>query len=384
MAGKPFVVQMLNSTFGARGQIGFRSQFVKAELDCLGIANRVIARDVALRVAGAERALPLGQLVPRVLNAYRMLVRPSFDNRAYDTRLFEHFALPRFERAVRAAGGAPLLLHTWEFSPRLVDRASELGARIVVDVPIAPSHEVLRLMQAGMSSEISVPRANEREDYVIARADLLLAPSTYVANVLTRMGVAARRIAVIPFGCVLRAPKPPRSPSAKGITFLFAGTLSRRKGLRFLLEAWADPAFAGDRLVLCGRVTRAARELLAAAPAGNIETPGHVDVGRYLDAADVFVLPTLMEGSSKAVYEAMGAGLPVITTPNSGTVAEHGREAMLVEAGDAKALALAMRQLKEDAGLRERLGAAARDKAAEFTWERYARGVVCAYDEDVS
>ena len=96
------MVQMLNSTFGARGQIGFRSQFVKAELDRRDIANCVFARDVALRVAGAERVLPLGQLVPRLLNAYRMFVQPSFDNRAYDTRLFEHFALPRFERAVAA------------------------------------------------------------------------------------------------------------------------------------------------------------------------------------------------------------------------------------------------------------------------------------------
>lgn len=373
------VVQVINSTFGARGQIGFRAQFIKNALDQQGVRNIVLARDKRSSASEVHRLLPLGQLIPRALNAYRLLIDPSFDNRAWDTRLFDTFAVPALRRVLARTGGTARLVHLWESSPPLARVAVEGGARLVVDVPIAPSHEVIRLMQQGLAQDISVSRINEREDATLAMADLVISPSRYVSGVLERMGVPPERIRTVPFGCTLRPSPPVRGKSGATLTYLFMGTLSRRKGLRFLLEAWKRANLISDRLVLCGRVTRAARELLATYAAANIETPGHVDVGPYLDAADVFVLPTLMEGSSKAVYEAMGAGLPIITTPNSGTVAEDEREALIVPAGDSDALMRALLRLKKDDNLRAMLGTAARNKAREYTWERYAQGVVEIY-----
>lgn len=94
------------------------------------------------------------------------------------------------------------------------------------------------------------------------------------------------------------------------------------------------------------------------------------DVRPWLAAADVFVLPSLWEGLSNALLEAMAAGLAVVATAVGGTcdVARHGDNALLVPPGDAVSLAYAIDSALADAGLRERLGQAAR-KTVETSYE---------------
>ena len=79
-------------------------------------------------------------------------------------------------------------------------------------------------------------------------------------------------------------------------------------------------------------------------------------------------------------YEAMASGLPMVVTAETGAMARDGREALLVPARDVLALARALEQLRDDPTLRERLGAAARARAHEFTWEQYGRALVALYD----
>jgi glycosyltransferase involved in cell wall biosynthesis len=88
-------------------------------------------------------------------------------------------------------------------------------------------------------------------------------------------------------------------------------------------------------------------------------------------SADLFVLPTLAEGSAESVYEALAAGLPVITTKSAGSVVRDGIEGRIVPERDPEALAEAIRELTEDRALRDRMAVAARERARDFTWERY-------------
>jgi glycosyltransferase involved in cell wall biosynthesis len=88
-------------------------------------------------------------------------------------------------------------------------------------------------------------------------------------------------------------------------------------------------------------------------------------------AADVFVFPTLFEGSAVVTYEALACGLPSIVTPNAGAVVREGAEGMLVPAGDVERLAAAIERLGGDPALRAAMARAARRRALEFTWRRY-------------
>jgi len=94
--------------------------------------------------------------------------------------------------------------------------------------------------------------------------------------------------------------------------------------------------------------------------------------------ADVFLLPSLCEGSATAVYEALAAGLPVITTENTGTVVRDGIEGFIVPVCDAEAIATAVRALADNPELRRTMSANALLRAAEHTVESYGERLLAA------
>jgi glycosyltransferase-like protein len=95
----------------------------------------------------------------------------------------------------------------------------------------------------------------------------------------------------------------------------------------------------------------------------------------WYHAADAFVFPSRNEGWGLVVLEAMAAGLPVVASdiPAIRGYLTPDRDALLVPAGDAAALAGAMRRLASDAGLRAGLAAAGPAVARRFPWEAVAR-----------
>jgi glycosyltransferase involved in cell wall biosynthesis len=108
------------------------------------------------------------------------------------------------------------------------------------------------------------------------------------------------------------------------------------------------------------------------------------DVPQLLAACDVFALPSLYEGSSLAVLEAMAAGIPIVSSAIGGTeeLIEDGRSGLLVPPGDAPALAAAMRRLLEDPQLREDFAGRARERVdAGLRREQNAERVAEVYRE---
>jgi glycosyltransferase involved in cell wall biosynthesis len=111
------------------------------------------------------------------------------------------------------------------------------------------------------------------------------------------------------------------------------------------------------------------------------------DVPQLLAASDVFALPSLYEGSSLAVLEAMAAGIPIVSSAIGGTeeLIEDGRSGLLVPPGDAKALATALRRVLGDHALRQGLAARARARVdAGLTREQMANRVTAVYRELLS
>ncbi len=103
-------------------------------------------------------------------------------------------------------------------------------------------------------------------------------------------------------------------------------------------------------------------------------------VRRLLDG-DLFAMPSRIENSPNGLCEAMMVGMPVVSSDVGGvpSLLEHGREGLLVPAGDPSALAGALRRLAEDHQLAERLAAAARRRARK----RHDRSTVAATLEGI-
>jgi glycosyltransferase involved in cell wall biosynthesis len=104
---------------------------------------------------------------------------------------------------------------------------------------------------------------------------------------------------------------------------------------------------------------------------------------RLYAEAEVAVVPSLYEGFSLPAIEAMSAGVPLVAT-TGGALPEvagtSGETALLVPPGDPDALAVAILRMLGDEGLRDRIGAAGRERAlSKFTWKATAEGTAEIY-----
>jgi len=209
-------------------------------------------------------------------------------------------------------------------------------------------------------------------------ADRVLVPSDHIADVLAAHGTPRDRITVIPYAADTRrfVPDPGKRHGAP-CTFLFAGGITQRKGIKYLLEAWRRVRRPGWKLQLLGALPSDPGPL--AGYLDEVEHLGrvaHSEMPARMAAADVFAFPSLFEGSAVVTYEALACGLPSLVTAEAGSVVRDGVEGLIVPAGDPEALARSMERLGTDPALRAAMAAAARLRAESFDWPRYHAALV--------
>ena len=95
-------------------------------------------------------------------------------------------------------------------------------------------------------------------------------------------------------------------------------------------------------------------------------------------SADIFVLPTLAEGSATIVHEALAVGLPVVTTRSAGSVVTHGLEGLIVAERDSDALAEAIEKIVDDRTMRNGMSEMAIATAADFDEGPWGERLVAA------
>ncbi len=212
----------------------------------------------------------------------------------------------------------------------------------------------------------------------IALADLVLVPSDHIAETLVEHGTSRPKIRVVPYAADCRRFRPLVGKRHDvSCTFLFAGGITQRKGIKYLLQAWSRVRRPGWKLQLLGALPRNPGPLSPLLD--QVELLGqvaHADVPARMAAADVFMFPSLFEGSAVVTYEALACGLPCVVTPAAGSVVRDGVEGFLVGPRDVNGLAERMEQLGNMPELRARMSAAARCRARDFDWPRYHQAIV--------
>lgn len=191
-------------------------------------------------------------------------------------------------------------------------------------------------------------------------------------------GIGVERLHLIPNAVPERAPAP-RRPRAPGepLRVLFVGWIKPAKGVIDLLDAAAQTRsvhltllgrFVAEGGATCEDEVRA--RLAGPDLAGRASWVGEVpraEVGRYLDHADVFCLPSHGEGLPLALLEAMMAGLPCVVTDVGGMpeAVVDGESGAVVSVRDVAGLRAALAAYVDDPELVRRHGAAARARALE-------------------
>jgi glycosyltransferase involved in cell wall biosynthesis len=220
----------------------------------------------------------------------------------------------------------------------------------------------------------------------VRAADAWMAYGTRAARDVIDLGADPRRTIIAPIVARLGngvVPGSSASSPARLNRFLFVGRLIERKGVDVLIDAFRS--LAGGELWIAGDGPIRERVQAAAAHDARVRFHGHVDdegLRKLYSEAGALVVPSLYEPWGLVVNEALAYGLPVIATDEVGAaydLVDPGVNGYMVPAGSARALAEAMRAVREWTPERfERSAGHSRAKLESWSTDRAADAMVDA------
>jgi glycosyltransferase involved in cell wall biosynthesis len=329
----------------------------------------------------------------------------------------------KFVAAARGAGvETDVLAERFRYDARVVAQLREVIARRkpdLVQTHQVKSHFLMKLSglwrahpwiafhHGYTTPDLKMRVYNHINRWSLPTADRVVTVCESFARDLARAGVERRRIAVLHNSVEARPPT-----AASGVAELQAlrerlgiredervvlavGRLSQEKGhvdlVRALARLRGEQPRLDFKLVVVGdgpERRRVEREAAALGFGDRLVFAGHVgDVRPFYALADVLALPSHSEGSPNVLLEAMAAGLPVVATRVGGVpeIVAHEESALLVDAHDPQAFAVAVGRALTDRELARSLaGRASALAATRFSPESYRRSLVEIYRELIS
>lgn len=167
------------------------------------------------------------------------------------------------------------------------------------------------------------PRIIAREEAEYAAADCITVPSSFNVRSFVQNGVSASKLRRLPYGVNLERFHPTSQPDAQRFDVLFAGGMSLRKGVPYLLQAYKALEHPRKSLTFAGAPSP---ELIAlmrerglwpedAVVLGHVPQPA---LKGLMSRSHVMVLPSIEEGLALVQAQAMACGCPVIGTTHTG------------------------------------------------------------------
>jgi glycosyltransferase involved in cell wall biosynthesis len=253
-----------------------------------------------------------------------------------------------------------------------VQAARDLGMKVVCDHSIV--HPALlegllqnggRLTAGGDRRKLSSFWSTVEQD--LSLADVILVNSHFVQDTFVQCGIERERTRVIYWGPDqafldelnrLPANGAVERPTQGPLRVLAAGTMEERKGSHILAEALGNLPKAELDVHVVGnwhrRLPKHRRRLESIAHVRLSPGLGRAQLAQAMADADVFVLPTLAEGSARVIFEALAAGCYIVTTPNAGSIVRDGVHGRLIQPGSVAQLGSAIEEARDDlAGVRQ-------------------------------
>lgn len=213
------------------------------------------------------------------------------------------------------------------------------------------------------------------------KADCLLVNSNFVRDTFIENGYPANRIQVVYLGVREDFFQLKNDYAIKNkVKILFTGSFGFRKGAEYLLKALQelDKRNFDYEMIVVGSYDEAS-ELFNTYNPDNIHFTGHIpqdELKKYLSESDIYLFPSLAEGCASSGMEAMAAGLPVITTVESGLPIENNKNGIIVTSKNVEEIVNMIIELAENENIRKNIGQnAAKTIIENYTWENYAKKV---------
>ena len=185
----------------------------------------------------------------------------------------------------------------------------------------------------------------ERLDVEAGSADFLACASSFTAKSLAHVITSPQAIKIAPYGC-FPASKAVKARRDKGpVRFLFVGQGVQRKGIHHLLKVWKQlHSLDATLTIIASSLDPGLRSIADQKGVTLLGAQSAHDLQRHYDKADVFIMPSLIEGFGLVYLEALSAGCYIIGTENTGLPDLHlpldvGK---VIQAGDLNALEAAI------------------------------------------
>jgi hypothetical protein len=343
------------------------------------------------RIADAlSRRTPPAEIAGKVHTSGSAYMAGAILKSAFRGRHAEEFAtrlassLAERSMITRGTCGATHIYTMFGEGGEFVRQAKEAGLGVVGDVYIALSADPIIAEETRRFPDWSdePPRVSRIEEQaalnstLLTQSDLLVCPSEFVRDdLVTHHGVEARRTVVIPYAVNSRWLSLETNPEMGRV--LFAGSANVRKGIHHLAAA-ATLLKGTCKVRVAGGVSATVRQHRGAEALDFLGHLGPVEMAHEFARADVFALPSLAEGSAGVTAEALGAGIPVVTTKAAGSIVRDGIDGIIVPERDPEALADAIRSIVKDRDKRAAMSLAARERAQAFTWDGFVGNVIKA------
>jgi glycosyltransferase involved in cell wall biosynthesis len=239
-----------------------------------------------------------------------------------------------------------------------------IAPRAMEEELIATEHSYFPQWEPARDHGPSTMQTIERERAEWQLADLIICGSEFVRQGVAQSGGPIEKGVVIPYGVDATFSRAARSLHDGPLRVLTVGQVGLRKGVAYVVETarligsaaefrWVGPV---DLLPNARSYVERYVTLTGAIPRNQILS--------HFEWADVFFLPSVCEGSATVTYEALTSGLPVVATPNTGSIVTEGINGFIVPARDKEAMAERLQRLHLDRGMLHKM-----QEAARRSWE---------------
>ncbi|NVJ85992.1 MAG: glycosyltransferase family 4 protein [Algoriphagus sp.] len=268
-------------------------------------------------------------------------------------------------------------------------KAKGLGITTVLDLAQIHHHAILDIHSKhgflnSSYSEDTLAFINSRKEEALAYTDYILTLSSFARESLLENGISAKKVFIVNLGVNHQIFYPKKDyDKKKRFRFLFVGTITRRKGLDVLFQAFKELNLPAVELVLVGPMAdgqaffKQYEGLFTHVPFLH-----HEELSEQYRQADVFVFPSYLDSWAQTVVEAMACGTPAIVSENTGAkdaVIQGG--GFVVPTGDVEALKEKMTFCFENRDEVEKLGKKAAEIAQNYTLENYHNQVIHALNQ---
>jgi glycosyltransferase involved in cell wall biosynthesis len=229
----------------------------------------------------------------------------------------------------------------------------------------------------GLSPPIYDARLRDREAASYRIADAITVPSEAAKKSFLKLGVAASKVHVIPYGVRLDQFTKIADPPTDSFEVLFVGGVNLRKGIPYLLQAFAEVRHPKKRLTIIGSPGPEIAGVVAKLPTDDVRFLGSLpqsQLVQHMSRSHVLVLPSVEDGFGLVMPQAMACGCPILASTGTGATDLYtdGVEGFIVPIRNPEALQARLQQLADDPVLQAQMGAAALERVKSLGgWHHY-------------